>query len=81
MSRLGFSDQFYKLIYQFLLIVSCSILLNDSKFDHISLSIENYVKGDPLPPYLFIIATEALSRMTIKSEAQQHFFGIQISRN
>jgi hypothetical protein len=80
LSSLGFSSKWIHMIDQCISTVSFSILLEGSPFGKFAPS-RGLRQGDPLSPFLFILGSEALSRLLIKEELAGNLYGIKISRN
>lgn len=75
----GFSPTWIQLIHQCISTVSYSLLLNGSPFGRFTPS-RGLRQGDPLSPFLFILTSEALSRLFLKAERLGLIHGIKASR-
>ncbi|XP_026410805.1 uncharacterized protein LOC113306033 [Papaver somniferum] len=75
----GFSKEFCNLIIQCVSITSISMLLNGSPCDQFK-PTRGIRQGDPLSPYLFILAMEYLSRSLLVAETNKSITGIKVSR-
>jgi hypothetical protein len=80
LSSLGFSSKWIHMIDQCISTVSFSILVEGSPFGKFAPS-RGLRQWDPLSPFLFILGSEALSRLLIKEELAGNLHGIKISRN
>lgn len=75
----GFSSLWIQLISQCISTVSYSLLLNGSPFGCIIPS-RGLRQGDPLSPFLFILATEDLSRLILRVKRLGLIHSIQAAR-
>ncbi|XP_062166910.1 uncharacterized protein LOC133873195 [Alnus glutinosa] len=75
LNTLGFNDKWINWIRLCITTTSFSVLLNGSPFGHFRPS-RGLRQGDPLSPFLFIIGTEALSRLL-----HHHLRGFSVSRD
>lgn len=80
LSSLGFNSKWIQMIDQCISTVSFSILLEGSPFGKFAPN-RGLSQGNPLSPFLFILGTEALSRLLIKENPAANIHGIKISRN
>ncbi|KAF9592580.1 hypothetical protein IFM89_016031 [Coptis chinensis] len=78
--KLGFSNKWRHMIHQCLSTVSFQIMLNGSPLEKINPE-RGLRQGDPLSPYLFILVSEALSRLIAQAEAKEELHGVKIRRN
>jgi hypothetical protein len=78
--QLGFSPIWINWIRICITSPSFSILINGSPFGHFTPK-RGLRQGDPLSPFLFILGTEALSRILMKQESLGLLKGISISKN
>uniref|UniRef100_A0A803Q6R3 Reverse transcriptase domain-containing protein n=1 Tax=Cannabis sativa TaxID=3483 RepID=A0A803Q6R3_CANSA len=76
----GFNDKFCKMIIQCVSTVSFSILLNGAPLKPFYPG-RGLRQGDPLSPYLFILCSEVLSKLMIRSEARRQLSGIKIGKD
>ncbi|XP_071694732.1 uncharacterized mitochondrial protein AtMg01250-like [Rutidosis leptorrhynchoides] len=74
---MGFGDKWRKWIYSFLSSASISILINGSPTNEFNLS-KGVRQGDPLSPFLFILAAEGLNILTKASTDSGLFKGTEI---
>lgn len=79
LSNLGFGHTFTDWILQCISTSSFSFLINGSPYDLFN-STRGIRQGDPLSPFLFILYTEALSRMIHSWEIAGNLKGVKISR-
>lgn len=80
MHCLGFSSTWIQRIEQCLSIVTFSTLINGSPYGLFKPS-RGLRQGDPLSLFLFILATEALTRLISKEEHLGNIHGIKIGRS
>ncbi|XP_026443826.1 uncharacterized protein LOC113343678 [Papaver somniferum] len=73
----GFSDDFCDLIFQCISTTSLSVILNGSPCEDFSL-IRGIIQGDPLSPYIFILAIEYLSRQLTNAQQDKSIKGIKV---
>ncbi|GLT60898.1 hypothetical protein SLA2020_336390 [Shorea laevis] len=76
---LGFNSKWIQLVGQCISTASFSILLDGSPFGLFS-SSRGIKQGDPLSPFLFILGSEALSRLISRAEHDRLIHGIKIAR-
>lgn len=79
LKSLGSHDKFVSLIKKCVSSVSYSIILNGSPYRNFTPS-RGLRQGDPLSPYLFIIAMDVLSRLLVKAENKGKIQGVEVSR-
>ena len=80
LKNFGMSNKMIDIIRRCVCSASSAILLNGSP--PTALKLERGLRqGDPLSPYLFIIASEVLSRLFSREEERGKFHGIRIGRN
>ncbi|PKI46345.1 hypothetical protein CRG98_033240 [Punica granatum] len=79
MKNLGFHDTWIHWISQCISTVSYSVVINGKLYGFLKPSC-GIRQGDPLSPFLFLLATEALSRLLSKEEASGNIHGIKIGR-
>ena len=80
LSKLGFHPTWINWVQICITSPTFSILINGSPFGQFTLEI-GLCQGDPLSPFLFILGTEALSRLLIRQESQDLLKGIKIACN
>lgn len=80
MSKLGFSPIWLNWIRICITSTSFSIMINGTPFGHFSPK-RGLRQGDPLSHFLFILGSEALSRILLKQESMGLLKGISISIN
>uniref|UniRef100_A0A2N9F0P5 Reverse transcriptase domain-containing protein n=1 Tax=Fagus sylvatica TaxID=28930 RepID=A0A2N9F0P5_FAGSY len=79
MRRLGFVEEWIRLIMMCLSTVSYSILLNGVQSGNFTAS-RGIRQGDPLSPYIFLLYAEGLSSLLKESERERKITGIAASR-
>jgi hypothetical protein len=80
LSKLGFAPMWINWIRICITTPSFSILINGSPFG-LFCPERGLRQGDPLSPFLFILGTEVISRLLIRSESQDLLKGIKIAKN
>ena len=80
MKSFGASEKVINLIDQCISTASEAILLNGSTLKNFR-PARGLRQGDPFSPYLFIIASEVLSRLLLKEEWLGKFNGISLGPN
>ena len=78
LKALGFDQKFTSLVLQCITTVNYTMLLNGSKGSSFTPS-RGLRQGDPLSPYLFILANKVLSSMINRVVAQGNISGAKIS--
>jgi hypothetical protein len=79
MRRLGFAEEWIRLIMMCLSTVSYSILLNGVQSGNFTAS-RGIRQGDPLSPYIFLLCAEGLSSLLKEFERERKITGITASR-
>lgn len=79
MQKLGFVEQWIKLIMMCINSVSYSVLINGEQCGFFSAS-RGIRQGDSLSPYLFLLCAESLSFLPRKAEMEQRVLGVAASR-
>lgn len=79
MTKLGFCDDWVKLIMRCVRTVSYSVLINGVPSTPFSPK-RGLRQGDPLSPYLFFICAEAFTALLKKAENEGCIHGIKVSR-
>ncbi|XP_071725850.1 uncharacterized mitochondrial protein AtMg01250-like [Rutidosis leptorrhynchoides] len=77
MEIMGFRDKWRKWIITCLKPASISILVNGSPTSKFNLERE-VRQGDPLPPFLFILAAEGLNVLTKQAVEAKRFLGVEV---
>ncbi|KAL0413621.1 UNVERIFIED_CONTAM: putative mitochondrial protein [Sesamum radiatum] len=77
--KLGFPEQFVRLILLCVSSVSYSFIMSGSSFGTVTPQ-RGLRQGDPLSPYLFLLCTEAISSLLQGSEEKGHLKGVAICR-
>lgn len=73
------NKHFRELVQSYVNSVKYSILLNGSFFGNITPG-QDLRQGDPLSPYLFILCSEVLSWLCLRSEACNELHDIKVGR-
>lgn len=76
--KLGYHEDFCRIIEQCISTVSMSVLLNGSPGD-IFYPERCLREGDPLTPYLFILCMEFLSKCLLSAESKGLYNGIRVT--
>ncbi|OWM67701.1 hypothetical protein CDL15_Pgr019202 [Punica granatum] len=76
----GFQDKCISRIFQCISTSSFSILINDSPYGYFQPE-RGKCQGDPISPYLFVLATEELFGFFYRAIANKERRGIRISRD
>jgi hypothetical protein len=79
LTLLGFNSTWTQWIKQCISTSSFSIMMDGSPYGNFSPS-RGLRQGDPLSPFLFILGSEALSRIIFKEENSGNLHGIRIAR-
>lgn len=79
MKRLGFDSTWVNWISQCISTISFSTLVNGKPYGNFR-PRRGIRQGDPLSPFLFLIAIEALSRLLTREESRGNIHGIKMSR-
>ncbi|KAL0401119.1 UNVERIFIED_CONTAM: putative mitochondrial protein [Sesamum latifolium] len=77
--KLGFPEQFVKLILICVSSVSYSFVMSGFSFGTVTPQ-RGLRQGDPLSPYLFLLCTEAISSLLQESEDKGHLKGVAVCR-
>src|SRR3990170_4589394 len=77
MAKLGFARQWIDVVMSMVSSVSFSVLFNGEKLDSF-IPTRGIRQGDPISPYLFLIAAEGLSCL-LKSSSRSSFAGIKVA--
>ncbi|XP_026417308.1 uncharacterized protein LOC113312787 [Papaver somniferum] len=80
LKKLGFPEKFCKYIEQCIPTTKISILLNGSPTSAYN-PTRGLRQGDPLSPYLFIIAMDYLSRLLVNDASNHAISGVKAARN
>jgi hypothetical protein len=78
MQRMGFVEQWIRLIMTCVRSVSYSVLINGAPYGKI-LPTRGLRQGDPLSPYLFLLVAEGLSSLLTKAELDGRLTGVPIA--
>jgi hypothetical protein len=79
MRRLGFAEEWIRLIMMCLSTVSYSVLLNGVQCGQFNAS-RGIRQGDSLSPYLFLICAEGLSSLLQRADMERKIKGVAASR-
>jgi hypothetical protein len=78
MNRLGFAQPWIKVVMNMIKSVSFSVLFNAEKLEQFKPS-RGIRQGDPISPYLFLIAVEGLSCLLKSVPQSSAFVGVQVA--
>ncbi|XP_062158001.1 uncharacterized protein LOC133865598 [Alnus glutinosa] len=78
MRKMGFAEQWIKLIMNCVSTVSYSMLINGQPMEQFSPS-RGLRQGDPLSPYLFLLCAEGLSALIRTTEREGRISGVPIA--
>lgn len=78
MRKLGFAEEWIKLLMTCVSLASYSVLFNGTSVGHIS-PTRGLRQGNPLSSYLFLLCAEGLSSLLLKAERKGSITGIPIS--
>jgi hypothetical protein len=78
MQRMGFHDRWVQLIMKLISSVSFLVLFNGTPLEEFR-PTRGIRQGDPISPYLFLIAAEGLSGLLKQSCQSSHLRGIQVA--
>ena len=80
MLKMGFHDNWVRLVMETVRIVSYSILINDSSQGFIK-PARGIDQGDPLSPYLFLLCSEGLNGLIKNNVAASDLKGFSLCKN
>lgn len=80
LKQMGFGDRWIRWIYFCISTVKFSVLINRSPVGFFSTQ-KGLRQGDPLSPYLFILAMEGLSQLLARAKELQWIQGFQVGSN
>lgn len=78
MTKLGFSQQWISVIMGMVRSVSFFVLFNGSKLEKFK-PTRGIRQGDPISPYLFLLAAEGLSCLLKVYDQSSHLGGIKVA--
>ena len=78
MRKLGFQEEWIRLIMMYVTTVSYSVLINGEPKEKITLT-RGLRQGDPISPYLFLLYAEGLTAMLRRDEREGLINGISLS--
>ena len=78
MGKLGFAPEWIKLVMGMVKSVSFAVLFNGEKLDQFKPS-RGIQQGDPISPYLFLIAVEGLSCLLKFSSQSSSLVGVKVA--
>ena len=77
--KLGFQEEWIRLIMMCVMTVSYSVLINEEPKGKI-ISTRGLRQGDPIFPYLFLLCAEGLTAMLRRDEREGLISGISVCR-
>lgn len=80
LQRMGFCSQWVKWIAECLRSARASVLVNGSPLEEFPLQ-KGLRQGDPLAPFLFVIAAEGLTAMMREAERKNIFKALEVGQN
>ena len=75
---MGFHSQWVQLVMSLVSFVSFSVLFNGSPLEEFR-PTRGLHQGDPISPYLFLLAAEGLSGLLKQSRQSPHLHGIKVA--
>jgi hypothetical protein len=78
LGKLGFAQAWIDVVMGMIKSVSFSVLFNGEKLDQFK-PTRGIRQGDPISPYLFLIAAEGLSCLLKSVSQSSHFVGVQVA--
>lgn len=78
MLKLGFQDHWVLIVMSMVTYVSYSVLFNGKKLENFKPS-RGIHQGDPISPYLFLLAAEGLLCILKTRDQSSHLGGIQVA--
>jgi hypothetical protein len=78
MRRMGFADEFVKLIMECVIAVSYPFCINENLTD-VVIPGRGLRQGDPISPYLFLLCVEGFSGLLNKAENEGLIWGIKLA--
>ncbi|GJV19940.1 putative RNA-directed DNA polymerase, eukaryota, reverse transcriptase zinc-binding domain protein [Tanacetum coccineum] len=80
MSQMGFGEKWRKMIHSCLNSAYASVLVNGSPTNEFKIG-KGLRQGDPLSPFLFILAVEALNVVLVEARNRNIFLGADVGRD
>src|SRR4051812_46326742 len=78
MLKLGFNDRWVSIIMDMVSSVTFSVLFNGKKLDEFT-PTRGIRQGDPISPYVFLLAAEGLSGLLKSRDESSPVYGLQVA--